>query len=280
MRDVAIIGAGEMGGALAHVLARGNAVRSIRLIDEAGRVAEGKALDITQAAPIERFATDVSGSADIGVASDASIVVIADRAKGAEWQGDDAFLLLRQLHAMASGAIVVCAGASHREIVERGTRELQMARTRIFGSAPEALRAGARALVALECGASPRDVALAVLGIPPAQIVVSWEDATVSGLSVVRLLDDATRRRLNARILSLWPPGPHALAASAAQAIETMLGRSRRLSCSFVGPDDSGGRRTRAAALPVRLDERGIAEIIMPPLGIAERVALDNAMLL
>ena len=50
MREVAIVGAGELGGLTAHALARRNAAGLIRLIDDAGRVAEGKALDISQAA--------------------------------------------------------------------------------------------------------------------------------------------------------------------------------------------------------------------------------------
>ena len=62
MQEVAIVGAGELGGALAHVLARREAARTIRLIDDQGRVAEGKALDIAQAAPVEGFATQLSGS--------------------------------------------------------------------------------------------------------------------------------------------------------------------------------------------------------------------------
>ena len=61
MQDVAIIGAGELGGALAHVLARRDVASTIRLIDETGGVAAGKALDIMQSAPIERFATRVVG---------------------------------------------------------------------------------------------------------------------------------------------------------------------------------------------------------------------------
>jgi hypothetical protein len=48
----------------------------------------------------------------------------------------------------------------------------------------------------------------------------------------------------------------------------------------FVGPDDSLGRRERAAALPVRLGAEGIREVLRPDLSAAERVALDNAVLL
>ena len=52
MRAIAIIGAGELGGALAHVLARRHAAAAVHLIDDSGRVAEGKALDLMQAAAI------------------------------------------------------------------------------------------------------------------------------------------------------------------------------------------------------------------------------------
>src|SRR3979490_1368311 len=80
MREVAIVGAGELGGLVAHALARRNSAGLVRLIDESGRVAEGKALDISQAAPVEGFATAVAGATGLSVAAGADIVVIADRA--------------------------------------------------------------------------------------------------------------------------------------------------------------------------------------------------------
>ena len=57
--------AAKLGGLLAHVLARRNVAPEICLIDDNGRAAEGKALDISQAAPVEGFASNVSGSADL-----------------------------------------------------------------------------------------------------------------------------------------------------------------------------------------------------------------------
>ncbi len=280
MRDVAIIGAGELGGALAHVLARRSAVDEIRLIDETGRVAAGKALDITQAAPIEGFATRVSGSTDISAAAGAFVLVIADRFGGGEWQGEDGLLLLKQSLNIGAGAILLCAGASQRELIERGVRELDARRERLFGSAPEALAGAVRAIAALETNGSPRDVALAVLGVPPSQVVIPWEDATIGGFAMTALLDEPSRRRIHARVAALWPPGPYALASAAAAVIEALVGRSRRLVTCFVAPDDSAGRRTRTAALPVRLGPAGIVGVVLPSLSVRERVALDNAMLL
>ena len=88
------------------------------------------------------------------------------------------------------------------------------------------------------------------------------------------------RRRLAARIPALWPPGPHALAAVAAKAVDAVFGRTRPVMSCFVAPDDAAGHRARTAALPVRLGPRGVEVVIVPSLSVVDQVALDNAMLL
>src|SRR5215470_17756311 len=251
MHQVAIIGAGEIGGLLAHALARRNVAPEIVLIDDNGRAAQGKALDIAQAAPIEGFASRVSGTADTAVAAGAVIVVLADPFGSAALTGEAALLVLKRLRQFAPRTLIVCADASHRELVERGVRELHMERTRLIGSAPEALVAGVRALVAVETGNLPRDVTLTAIGVPPHHIVVPWEDATIGGFGLTRLLSEPEKRRLDSRVTALWPPGPYALAAAATKTIDAVLKRSEGLMACFVAPDDSAGLRTRAAALPV-----------------------------
>lgn len=280
MQNVAIIGAGELGGATAHALARANLVRSITLIDETRRVAAGKALDISQAAPVEGFATQVSGATDVAMAAGASIVILADRVTGGEWQGEDGLVLLKRLSQTASGAVILCAGPSQRQLVERGVRELKVARTRLFGSAPESLAAAVRALVALAVNGSPRDISLSVLGVPPAHTVIPWADATVAGFALTRLVDEPSRRRLGARVAALWPPGPYALAAAATASVEAMAGRSRRVASCFVASDSSTGEHTRTGAMPVKLGPAGIVEVVLPSLSAVEQVALDNALML
>jgi malate dehydrogenase len=279
MREVAIVGAGELGGAAAHLLAMRDVARTVRLVDESGRVAAGKALDIAQAAPIEGFATRLDGTPDLSRAAGASVVVIADRAAGGgEWQGEEALALLQRLTGIAANAVILCAGADQRELIDRGAGELKIPRGRLFGTAPDALAGGAQALVALAADASPLDVAIAILGVPPAHTVVGWEDGTIAGFRLTTVLDGPTRRRLAARIAALWPPGPQALAAAAVKAIEAMAGRSRRILSCFVAPDRSAGTRTRTAACPVRLGPGGIVQIVMPVLSVAERVAVENAI--
>lgn len=280
MQEVAIVGAGELGGALAHVLARRDVARTIRLIDDTGRVAEGKALDIAQAAPVEGFAATLSGSTDLSSAAGASIVVLADRAGGGDFQGEEGLALLRRAAGLNPRALLICAGALQRDLIARGVAELHLARERLFGTAPEAMRAAARALVALELDVSPRDVALSVVGVPPSQLIVGWEEATVNGFALTRLLGEPARRRLSARLPALWPPGPHALAHAACKAIESATGRSRQLATCFVAPEGAAIHRTKTAALPVRLGPSGIEAVVLPSLSVAEQVALDNAVML
>ena len=279
--DVVILGASELGGTLAHILARSESASIVRLVDDAGQVAAGKALDIMQAAPVEGFATRVSGHTDLAAPLAGHVIVLADRVRGGEWLGDDALLMLKRLRGAAdSGRVVICAGASQREIVERGVLELGYPREKLFGTAPEAFAAALRAIVAIEANGSPRDVALNVLGVPPAQIVIPWDEATIGGSQATFVLDQATRRRIAARVVPLWPPGPIALAAAAAKAIQSVFGGSRQSVCAFIAPDHSAGRRFKTAALPVRLGPHGVARVEDLGLSAHDRIALENAIAL
>jgi hypothetical protein len=141
MREVAIIGAGELGGAVAHALARCDAVRGITLVDETGRVAAGKALDIAQSAPVEGFATQMNGTTDMSAVAGAAVIVIADRFGAAEWQSEDGLALLRRITQMASSAVILCAGAAQRELVDRGFREPRLRAAGSSGRRPRRSRA-------------------------------------------------------------------------------------------------------------------------------------------
>ncbi len=280
MDRIVIAGAGELGGLLAHAIARRSVAHDICLIDDDGKVAHGKALDIMQAAPVEGFSAQVSGSSDASLVGGAGIVVIADAAGGAEWQGEPALALLKRVRDFSSRSLVVCAGASHRDLVERGVRELHVPRARLIGSAPEALVGGVRAVAAAELRRSSADVAVAVFGVPPEHVVIPWEDATIGGINLSRLITEPQRRRVEARVAGLWPPGPYALASAAAKVLGALVGRNQSTLSCFVAPDDTTGRRARAAALPVQLGPEGLLHVVLPELNSRDRVRLETAMML
>ena len=112
MREIAVVGAGELGGAVAHVLARRDIARSILLVDDDGRVASGKALDIAQAAPVEGFAAQIAGTSDIASAAGASAIIVADRVAGGQWSSEEGMLLIKRLVQSAPAAAIVCAADS------------------------------------------------------------------------------------------------------------------------------------------------------------------------
>jgi malate/lactate dehydrogenase len=280
MLDVAIIGAGELGSAVANILARRDKVSSIQLIDDRDGLASGVALDLLQAAAVHGCSTRIAGSRDLLAAAGATIVVIADPPSTGGKAIEHPVATLRRVVAVAPAAAVIGAGPSHRELVEEGVRALGMPRERIVGTAPEALASGIRACVALEANVSAREVSLTVLGTPPRHTVVPWQEASAGGRAITRILEEPALRRLAARVEPLWPPGPSALAAATALAIEAMGGHSRRTISCFVGPDDSMGARSRTVALPVRLGSRGVVAVELPVLNVSDQIALENAMLL
>lgn len=273
MQVIAIIGAGPLGGALAHKLAARSRVAEVRLIDAEASIARGKALDILQAGPVEGFGTAVTAQGTILAASGADAVVLADSTAGAEHAGEPALALVRQLAASGAGAPIVFAGAAQRELMSRCITELHLPPARIIGSAPMALASALRALSAVVLDASAVEISLNVVGVPPNHTVVAWQEATVSGQPLPDVMGAHEIAMLSARIGGLWPPGPYALASAAARVVEAVCSGSRRQYSCFV---DRG--RGRIAAMPVELQRGGIKRIIEPVLTSQERTALDNAV--
>ena len=238
MGFIAIVGSGALGGAVAHALAVRDRVTEVRLIDPAGQVARGKALDIQQSSPIDNFRTKLSAAESIDAAVGADIIVIADSADGnVEHSGEAGLGLVRHLTRAGSRAPIVCAGASQRDLVGKAVTDLHLARELILGSAPFALESALRAMAGLALDGSAVEVGLRVVGVPPRGAVVAWEEATAYGQPLASQMPAHVIAGLAARIPGLWPPGPYALATAAARVVEALaLGSRRRFSC-FVAMD-------------------------------------------
>jgi malate dehydrogenase len=274
MSFVAIVGGGPLGGALAHKLAARDRVRENRLIDAEERVAQGKALDILQASPVEAFTTRVAGAGSLAAAAGAAVIVFADAAAtGTEHGGESALSLLRQIAAIEGSSPIVFAGGTHRELIARGVRELSLTSTRLIGSAPSALESALRSLVGLLMDTSGVDVGLRVVGVPPDAAVVAWEEGSVAGQPLTSRLPAHEIAALNSRIPGLWPPGPYGLASAAARVVEALVeGSRRRFSCFVAGPHGI------VSAMPVELGQDGVRHIDEPVLTRQEQTRLENAL--
>lgn len=280
MSTVCIIGAGELGGATAHALARRERVRRVILIDDAAGVAAGKALDILQAGAVDASHTQLEGSADLSRVVGAEVCVVADRSgrTSSEWQGDEGLALLNRLAPYAGDAPLVFAGPSQASLLLTGAREVHIRRERLIGSAPEALCGAVKSMVAIEAHCSSTEIALTLLGAPPRGFVVPWSEASVGGHALERVLTQVQLSRIEGRVAHLWPPGPHALGLAAARVAEALLTSSRRTFSVLSVLEGEFGARGRVGVLPARLSTQGIVETRVPALNTRERVQVENAL--
>jgi malate dehydrogenase len=280
MPTVCIIGAGDIAGAAAHALARGERVSRVLLIDADAKVAAGKALDIQQSGAVDFFHVRLDGSDDMSRAAGCAACLVADRfgRPSSEWQGEDGLAMVTRLASYAGDAPIVFAGASQAELLNAAARESHIARARLAGSSPEALVAALRAMVAMEARCSPSEVNLTVLGTPPAGFVVPWSEASVGGYGLERVLSQVQLARIEARAARLWPPGPFALGLAAARVTEALVGDSRRAFSVLMILGGEFGIRGRVGAMPVNLSPAGIANTRVPTLNPRERVRLETAL--
>lgn len=278
MSTVAILGAGPLGGAVAHALAeRGPAARVV-LVDPAGQIAAGKALDIQQAGAITGTATRLNGTPDMDQAIGCDVCVVADRdAPGGEWRQDSLDTVARLARSLGSAPLVF-AGAAQDALMRTLAVEAGIAPRRLVGSASEALAAAIRAVVAMELGCSATEVNLGVLGRPPAGVVVPWVEASVGGYGLEKVMSQAQLARMEARIARLWPPGAYTLGLAAADVVDAMLRTSRRPRSVLSVLDGEFGARQRVGAVPAFLGPTGILRTKVPTLNTRERVQVETAL--
>lgn len=276
----AIVGAGDLGGATAAALAVQDRCRVIQLIDETGTVSAGKALDIQQAGSIHRSAARLVGTPDLGAASRADVIVLADRpgVSDGEWSGEAGLALVRRILGVNAHAPLVCAAAAHAWLIEHAVAELGLDWTRIVGAAPLAFEAAVRGLVALEAATAPSSVAVTLAGTPPDSLIVGWESATIDGAPATSRLDPQAIAQLTRRVPFLWPPGPLALAAAAAQIVDGLLRGAHRPYAALVALPRPGLPRRRAVIASVHLGRGRVTRAALADLSPQAQVALDNLL--
>jgi malate dehydrogenase len=266
LNTIAILGAGELGAALARRLADREAAGRVLLIDpELGR-ARGKALDIRQSGPIEGSDTQVEGCASLIEAGPADVVVWTD-VPGA------AAASVQELASRLGKAMLVVA-CDEPSLVELAVAA-GVPRARAFGSAPLAWSAALRRRLAEALRAAPREVAAVLLGRSPHDLVLPRESATLGGIPIDRVSAGACRTALDG--LRGRTLGPAALAAAAARAIEGLGQAQLSVLPLTAWLDGEYGHRGVALAVPAQLSRRGLQGVLEVPLDPVDRVAFDRA---
>jgi malate dehydrogenase len=278
MTIVAIIGAGPLGGALAQALAERDRVSEVRLIDPEGRIADGKALDLQQSAPVEQFSTRLTAAQTYAAAAGADAIVFADPIGTGEIAGDRGLPIVRQIARLDADAPLLFAGGMARTLMTAAITELRVAPRRVLGSAPLALESGVRALTAALLDVSPSDLSIGIAGVPPQHAVIGWDAATAFHQPIGSVLPAHQMAGLTARLSALWPPAPYALASAAARVAEALTHGSRHRYTCFAALDIADVGRNVIAAVPVEIRKGGLVRTLTPALSRREWTLFENGL--
>lgn len=275
MLTIAILGAGQLGAAIAHKLADRSRCREIRLIDAQVDVASGKALDIMQSGPVGRFDTKLAATADPLAATGADAIVIADDIASGEWKGESGLARVQQLARAGTKAPLVFAGPNQVSLMEAAHSELKVPAERLVGTAASGLVGALCAVTSVELGLN--GVELAITGRPP-EFVVGWSSATVAGTLVTDRIPAHRLLAISQAIRKLWPPAAQAIAAPTAQIVEGLVMGSRKLHQALTILEGEFGATRVAAMLPLRLGHGRILDRVVPSLSPQERTQLINEL--
>ncbi|HEY1606739.1 MAG TPA: malate dehydrogenase [Allosphingosinicella sp.] len=207
-KKIALIGAGMIGGTLAH-LAAIKELGDIVLVDVVEGIPQGKALDLAEAGPVEGFDAKLTGTQDYAEIAGADVcIVTAGIARKPGMSRDDLLgINLKVMKAVgegikahAQGAFVICITNPLDAMVWALREYCGLPPERVVGMAGVLDSARFRHFLAEEFGVSVEDVTAFVLGGHGDTMVPIVEYSTVAGIPIPDLIKMgwSTQERIDA----------------------------------------------------------------------------------
>jgi len=207
-KKIALIGAGNIGGTLAHLAAQ-KELGDIVLFDVAEGVPQGKALDLSQCGPIEGFDAAITGTNDYRDIAGADVIIVTAGVPRRPGMSRDDLLGINLkvmkavgegIKANAPGAFVICI-TNPLDAMVWALREFSgLPHHMVVGMAGVLDSARFTTFLAQEFGVSVREVNSFVLGGHGDTMVPVVEYSTVAGIPVTDLikLGLSTQARIDA----------------------------------------------------------------------------------
>ncbi len=292
-QKIAILGAGNVGGALAQRLAEADLAREVVLLDIIDGLPQGKALDIQESGPILGFSTAVTGSVTLDALAGADVVIeTAGLARKPGMSRSD--LLAKNAEILRGHAVAVQEKAPDAVVlvvtnpVDAMTfwfREVSgLPNARVFGESGTLDTARFRTFVGAELKVAARDVTGFVLGSHGDTMVPVLSLSSVSGVPLTRLLAPDRLAALVKRtqqgggeIVDLLKTGSAFYAPSAAQAelAAAVIRDERRLLPVAAHLQGEYGLRDLYLGVPAVVGRAGVERVVEVDLTRDERAALD-----
>ena len=297
---IALIGAGQIGGTLAH-LAAIKELGDIVLFDIAEGTPQGKALDIAQSGPIEGFDASLKGAnsyADIAGA-DVCIVTAGVPRKPGMSRDDLLGINLKVMKAVGEGlkahapnAFVICITNPLDAMVWALQQFSGLPANKVVGMAGVLDAGRFRHFLSLEFNVSMKDVTAFVLGGHGDTMVPLTRYSTVAGIPLPDLvamgwttqekLDGIVQRTRDggAEIVGLLKTGSafYAPAASAIEMAEAYLKDQKRLLPCAAWVDGAYGLNGMYVGVPTILGAGGVERVVDIKLNADEQAMMDKSI--
>ena len=297
---IALIGAGQIGGTLAHLAAL-KELGDVVLFDIAEGVPQGKALDIAESAPVDGFDAALRGAnsyEDIAGA-DVCIVTAGVPRKPGMSRDDLLGINLKVMKSVGEGiarhapdAFVICITNPLDAMVWALRQFSGLPTEKVVGMAGILDSARFRHFLAEEFGVSVKDVTAFVLGGHGDSMVPLTRYSTVAGIPLPDLVEmgwtsqetlDAIVQRTRdggAEIVGLLKTGSafYAPAASAIEMAEAYLKDQKRVLPCAAFVDGAYGLKGMYVGVPTVIGAGGIERVVEISLNRSEKAMFDKSV--
>jgi malate dehydrogenase len=289
---ITVVGAGNVGAATAQRIAEAG-LADVVMVDVVEGLAQGKALDLAQAAPVLGHDSHITGSTDYAATDGSDVVVITSGfARQPGMSRDDLLLknasvvqsVVEQIAPRSPEAVMVVVTNPLDAMCHVALKASGFPAERVVGMAGILDSARFRTFIAMELGVSVASTAAFVLGGHGDAMVPLPRYSTAGGVPITELMNGEQIARLvertrngGAEIVALLKTGSayYAPAASVFQMADAILrDRHEVLPCSAL-LHGQYGIDGLFVGVPVRLGRRGIEQIVEIELTPDEQAALQ-----
>ncbi len=294
MNKVSIIGAGNVGASTARLIAQ-KELADVVLVDIVEGLPQGKALDILESGPIERFDSKIIGTNSYQEIKNSKVTVIT--AGLPRKPGMSRLDLLEKNHRIVKSIIQNIVDTAPETIIVMVTNPLDVMTyvafkesgfksSHVLGQAGVLDSSRFRSFIAMELGVSVEDVQSMVLGGHGDSMVPLPRYTTVSGIPVTELLSsDVIERLINrtrkagAEIIAHLKTSSayYSPAAAIGQIVESILKDKKRIVPASSYLNGEYGLKNVYVGVPVKLGSQGVEEIIELELTEDELKALQRS---
>jgi len=291
---ITIVGAGNVGATTAHIAAS-RKLGEIVLLDIVKGLAEGKALDMSQAGPVQGYNGTITGTTDWAKAKDSAIVVITSGLARKPGMSRDDLLaknvqivkeVSEKVAKFCPDSVVVVVSNPLDAMVYVAAKVTGFPKKRILGMAGALDAARFSYFVATQLGVSSEDVRGILMGGHGDDMVPLPRFTTVVGIPITELLDKDTIARLVERTRKggieivdlLGSSAYYAPAAGVVKMAEAIIADSKAIMpCSAYCQKEynAGGY---FVGVPAVLGKDGVEKVVELQLNADERAQFDRSL--